>query len=130
MLSNEQAHRWVDLVRYCRWQEKGAKNFVFQDGKPTIDDTGDDGINFVAICQPDAVPDTPTLYIEEDFRDFFDIIPVASKDPANVAFTVKSDSYEIVSTIPFPVRIYVSFSKYGRYYLHECSSGMSTRYHC
>ena len=79
---------------------------IIQDGRPTLEDTGPQGINFLAICKDDRDANTPTIFVEGQFQDDFVIQDANVKDPSNVAFTV-GENYDIVSTIPFPVRIYV-----------------------
>jgi len=76
-----------------------------KDGRPTLEDTGPQGINFLAICKDDRDANTPTIFVEGQFQDDFVIQDANVKDPLNVAFTV-GENYDIVSTIPFPVRIY------------------------
>ena len=78
---------------------------LFQDGRPTLEDTGPDGINFLAVCKDDPSL-TPTIFVEKQFQDDFVIQNANVKDPLNVVFRV-GENYDIVSTIPFPVRIYV-----------------------
>ena len=76
--------------------------FRFQDGNPILEDPN--GISIVAIC--DGSTSIPVIHIEKEFQDDF-LIDGNVKDPADVKFRLNS-GYDIVSTIPFHVKIYVS----------------------
>ena len=76
---------------------------TFEDGNAILKDPN--GIPIVAIC--DDLVTTPVIHIERDFQDDF-MIEDNVKDPANKKFALNS-GYDIVSTIPFHVKIYVSF---------------------
>ena len=75
---------------------------TFEDGNAILKDPN--GIPIVAICDDGT---TPVIHIEKYFQDDF-MIEDNVKDPANKKFALNS-GYDIVSTIPFHVKIYVSF---------------------
>lgn len=78
---------------------------TFEDGNPILKDPN--GIPIVAFCDDGT---TPVIHIEKYFQDDF-VIEDNVKDPANKKFALKS-GYDIVSTISFHVKIYVSFYSY------------------
>ena len=84
---------------------------TFEDGNPILKDPN--GIPIVAFCDDGT---TPVIHIEKNFQDDF-MIEDNVKDPADVKFTLNS-GYDIVSTIPFYVKIYVSF------YTHLCQANL------
>ena len=75
---------------------------TFEDGNAILKDPN--GIPIVAFCDDGT---TPVIHIERNFQEDF-LIEDSVKDPADVKFTLNS-GYDIVSTIPFLVKIYVSF---------------------
>ena len=90
----------------ARFSCSNRNNPYFQEGKPVLQTSEPDGLSLLAFCKDD--PNIkPIIYLEKYFREDF-LIEEEAKMPIDAKFKVKPE-YDILSTIPFLVKIYVRF---------------------